>query len=1023
MKLKKVKTTGVLLGGALACSLLPQGHIASAENVIEEPIGINFSCPYEGDVTSGTITFTNDNKNFKANISDSINISQPSNMNKIGDKYAAINLFANQYTSASYQTLLLINENVNVKVTDADKYALHTKGDSYSYDTNTTYNANAILKINTEDDKNKKVTITGNVLAEDNSAIYLNLNTDESYLSGKFEGSGKFTANDGSDYISTLDLHNGATWYVPSNVTELDMVSEKQTLNLNGGVLDFYHTAPNTSGSRTDNVTIKNYKGSTLAGTTFVVGSDISNTNNNNTTEIVLDTLTSVSGEEYKLKIEHDNALTNNGVLFSADNGKAIFKLNANNQSKVIAENYSNPGATIHTIKPVLAYKKSENTYYLVALIPNNIVSSINALDRIAPINIEYNSDYNYADRVRFGTDAAPDNNQADLSGKVNINVAANDNKDAIKFFATTNGSTSYNTNLNLTNDVTVEQNNANNYALHTKGQPLAYAILSVNPNKSKDNTIKVTGNVFAEENSAIHLYLNNGASYFAGEFDAKPSGLTNETSTFDLHENATWYVPSSVTTLDMNNANLKLNLSGGILDFAHTGPDKNMSDRSDDDDVNISNYTGNGGDTGLNNATFIIRGTTSTGENGTQIVFSDSILNKEETYKLLLAYAPDLTSQQILDALKNGQVVFDLTGLTNNHLATIIGGLYNQNADGGLTSMQLETNVVKENENYIIKLTPKYDSNDNVTTSDGPAMQMAKSAGVAAQAMLAAARADNNDLMRRMGDLRNNEGEAGAWVRYYSGESDVKLGNKTKVRYNAVQGGYDKRFDLKDGRLFAGIAISHTDSDFSFSEGAGDADTTLFGVYGSYVGNKGHFADMIFKYGRMGSDFATYSGGDHYSGSSSANMMSLAAEYGYRLKLKGNWYMEPQAELTYGYVGGDDYTMTMNGGTGAHVSADASKSLIGRLGITLGRKVDTSSVYAKLSLCHEFDGDMDLTATYGGTVKPYHESLKDTWVEYGLGFNTKVGPDVNLYGELEKSTGSAIENKWRANVGLRYAF
>ena len=323
----------------------------------------------------------------------------------------------------------------------------------------------------------------------------------------------------------------------------------------------------------------------------------------------------------------------------------------------------------------------------------------------------------------------------------------------------------------------------------------------------------------------------------------------------------------------------------------------------------------------------------------------------------------------------------------------------------------------------FIIKLKSKDNGGGNVTTSDGPAMQMAKSAGVAAQAMLAAARADNNDLMRRMGDLRNNEGEAGAWVRYYSGESDVKLGNKTKVRYNAVQGGYDKRFDLKDGRLFAGIAISHTDSDFSFSEGAGDADTTLFGVYGSYVGNKGHFADMIFKYGRMGSDFATYSGGDHYSGSSSANMMSLAAEYGYRLKLKGNWYMEPQAELTYGYVGGDDYTMTMNGGTGAHVSADASKSLIGRLGITLGRKVDTSSVYAKLSLCHEFDGDMDLTATYGGTVKPYHESLKDTWVEYGLGFNTKVGPDVNLYGELEKSTGSAIENKWRANVGLRYAF
>ena len=215
---------------------------------------------------------------------------------------------------------MLLNGNVNITVTEDNKSAINTKGDEDS-----NHFAYAILKINTEDNKNKKVTITGDVLAEEYSAIYLNLNTDESYLSGKFEGSGKFTAKDGSDYISTLDLHNGATWYVPSNVTELDMVSEKQTLNLNGGVLDFYHTAPNTSGSRTGNVTIKNYKGGTLAGTTFVVGSDISNTNNNNTTEIVLDTSTNVSGEEYKLIVAHDDALTDKNVSFAENNGKAIF--------------------------------------------------------------------------------------------------------------------------------------------------------------------------------------------------------------------------------------------------------------------------------------------------------------------------------------------------------------------------------------------------------------------------------------------------------------------------------------------------------------------------------------------------------------------------------------------------------------------------------------------------------------------------------------------------------------------------
>ncbi|MGM9582019.1 MAG: autotransporter outer membrane beta-barrel domain-containing protein [Anaerovibrio sp.] len=484
----------------------------------------------------------------------------------------------------------------------------------------------------------------------------------------------------------------------------------------------------------------------------------------------------------------------------------------------------------------------------------------------------------------------------------------------------------------------------------------------------------------------------------------------------------------------------LYLYLSGGVLDFYHKAPGI-PGDRSNN--VTIKNYTG--GD--LNNTTFRVKSDIINNKT-TQIIFNDSSITSDETYYLQVAYDPSLSATEILQAANTNQTVFDLSGLElNGNTATVTAKEYSQPSDGGLNILKIKPNIAFDantNTYYITSLVP-----NNVTTSsgsgssegtgssgssssegtgsiiisDGPAMQMAKSAGIASQAMLSAARADNNDLMRRMGDLRNSEGEAGAWVRYYTGESDVKVGNKTKVRYNAVQGGYDKKFDLKDGKLFAGIAVSHTDSDFSFSEGGGDADTTLFGVYGSYVGNKGHFADLIFKYGRMGSDFATYSGGNHYGGSSSANMMSLAAEYGYRLKLKGNWYMEPQAELTYGYVGGDDYTMTMNGGPGAHVSTDASKSFIGRFGITLGRKVDTSSFYAKLSLCREFAGNMDMTAIYGTTVKPYHESLKDTWVEYGLGFNTKVGPDVNLYGELEKSTGSAIENKWRANIGLRYAF
>ena len=243
-------------------------------------------------------------------------------------------------------------------------------------------------------------------------------------------------------------------------------------------------------------------------------------------------------------------------------------------------------------------------------------------------------------------------------------------------------------------------------------------------------------------------------------------------------------------------------------------------------------------------------------------------------------------------------------------------------------------------------------------------------------------------------------------------------------LKYKSMQGGYDRQYRLGNGSLFAGLTLLHIDGDIGYHNGGGESDTTMVGVYGSYLGDKAHFADFILKYGHVGSDFSAVNDvGDIYQGHTSSKVLSMSAEYGYHKALSRNWYIEPQAELTYGYLSGDDYTMSLNGTTGAYVENDSINSLIGRIGFTLGQKTERGSVYAKLSLVKEFAGDVDLRATYGTAKRSYSQSMKDTWIEYGLGFNAKLRPDLNLYGEVEKSTGDVVENKWRANVGLRYAF
>lgn len=49
---------------------------------------------------------------------------------------------------------------------------------------------------------------------------------------------------------------------------------------------------------------------------------------------------------------------------------------------------------------------------------------------------------------------------------------------------------------------------------------------------------------------------------------------------------------------------------------------------------------------------------------------------------------------------------------------------------------------------------------------------------------------------------------------------------------------------------------------------------------------------------------------------------------------------------------------------------------------------------------------------------------MKDTWFEYGVGFNRKLSKNGNLYGEITKTAGAdKVVEKWKANVGYRHSF
>ncbi|WP_146673349.1 autotransporter outer membrane beta-barrel domain-containing protein, partial [Salmonella enterica] len=67
------------------------------------------------------------------------------------------------------------------------------------------------------------------------------------------------------------------------------------------------------------------------------------------------------------------------------------------------------------------------------------------------------------------------------------------------------------------------------------------------------------------------------------------------------------------------------------------------------------------------------------------------------------------------------------------------------------------------------------------------------------------------NNLNKRMGDLRDTQGEDGMWVRIMNGAGTGDAGYSD--RYTHLQTGFDKKHRLSGADLFTGVLMSYTDS------------------------------------------------------------------------------------------------------------------------------------------------------------------------------------------------------------------
>ncbi len=583
----------------------------------------------------------------------------------------------------------------------------------------------------------------------------------------------------------------------------------------------------------------------------------------------------------------------------------------------------------------------------------------------------------------------------------------------------------------------------------------------------SKTRPVKITGDISSESNGHVVLGLNNKDSFFKGLVSTDINGINKQTQQWG-------YIPGNVSMLLANGATWEHKQVGtGYHHKKETGSkakgiamdsrvtrlqaDKGILKQNDPHKITIDNYSGNmqlvyqhegdgtkaehykAGDVHIKKAA----------ENSSVTMVTDSngltLTDETQVYKTLNALAGKL----YYDGYKTGERNLKGEAMISEGLVASSKTLKKANMDWSESSGQGSVKVPQPKPEpqpqpkpepqpqpkpqpqpqpqpkpeSQPKPEPKPQPKPKIEYGDYETKLMS---GVksAMTASTMAWRAEANDLMKRMGDLRLSPEDEGVWARVYRGKSSSdKDKTNFEMNYTTIQVGYDKKVG-DDWRV--GVAGSYMKGSSSYENGSGKNKEGNLGVYGTWSGKNGEYVDLIAKIGRLANEYTVYNSFGHYvKGDFHTWGGSLSAEYGRRISLKGGSFVEPQIELIYSHLNGVNYTGdTDYAGQKMYVRQGAMNSFVGRIGLGFGQETERSTWFLKASVYHEFAGD--LSTDYSDGTNPWkttHQEGKDTWLGLQLGGTMKLSDKTSLYGTFEKTFGGDIKTDWRVDAGLRWSF
>jgi outer membrane autotransporter protein len=277
--------------------------------------------------------------------------------------------------------------------------------------------------------------------------------------------------------------------------------------------------------------------------------------------------------------------------------------------------------------------------------------------------------------------------------------------------------------------------------------------------------------------------------------------------------------------------------------------------------------------------------------------------------------------------------------------------------------------------------------------------------------------------LRSRMGEVRGQE-QGGGWIRSYGNRFKASLdsGVNYQQKQHGLSFGADAPVPVSNGHLLVGLMGGYSKSDLDLSRGSsGEVDSYYVGAYGTWLSEEGYYLDGVLKLNKFhNASKVAMSDGKKAKGDYSNTAVGGSVEFGKHIKLPDDYFIEPYAQLSSVWIGGDSYTLD----NGLQANTSQTQSVLGKVGATVGRQFalkDGGVVqpYVRVAGAHEFSRSNDVKVN----DQRFDNDLFGSRAELGAGVSVSLSERLQVHADFDYMKGEHVEQPWGANLGLRLAF